>query len=77
MARTCIGLVAMEQGLKLDNDSGGPKADVGEFRRLVGRLLYLQDTRPNILHTLSMCEANLLSAHVNHTWMQLPVFYDI
>ncbi|KAK9050950.1 hypothetical protein SSX86_027575 [Deinandra increscens subsp. villosa] len=44
----------MEQSLKLDKDSGGPKVDASQYRRLVGRLLYLQATRPDIAYSVNV-----------------------
>ncbi|KAF5776249.1 putative RNA-directed DNA polymerase [Helianthus annuus] len=50
----------MEQGLKLDNCQESPKVDAQQYRRLIGRLLYLQATRPDIAYSV-----NLLSQFVS------------
>ncbi|KAI3776447.1 hypothetical protein L1987_46232 [Smallanthus sonchifolius] len=49
----------MEQGLKLDKGENDERVDAGQYRRLVGRLLYLQATRPDIAYSV-----NLLSQFV-------------
>ncbi|XP_022004669.1 secreted RxLR effector protein 161-like [Helianthus annuus] len=49
----------MEQTLKLDRAEEEPKVDAGQYRRLIGRLLYLQATRPDISFSV-----NLLSQFV-------------
>ncbi|KAK9064838.1 hypothetical protein SSX86_016220 [Deinandra increscens subsp. villosa] len=50
----------MEQHLKLDKCLESHKTDSTQYRRLIGRLLYLQTTRPNIAYS-----ANLLSQFVS------------
>nr|GEW93844.1 putative NB-ARC [Tanacetum cinerariifolium] len=49
----------MEQGLKLDQSDAEERVDAGQYRRLIGRLLYLQATRPDIAYSV-----NLLSQFV-------------
>lgn len=49
----------MEQGLKLDKSDAEERVDAGQYRRLIGRLLYLQATRPDITYSV-----NLLSQFV-------------
>ncbi|KAL4586016.1 hypothetical protein LXL04_010646 [Taraxacum kok-saghyz] len=44
----------MEQNLQLDRCSSSPKIDASRYRRLVGRLLYLQATRPDIAYSVNM-----------------------
>ncbi|KAI3766949.1 hypothetical protein L2E82_17029 [Cichorium intybus] len=44
----------MEQNLKLDKDNEDPKVDASQYRRLVGRLLYLQATRPDIAYSVNV-----------------------
>lgn len=43
----------MDHHLKLQKDSGDPLADNTAYRRLVGRLLYLTHTRPDICFAVS------------------------
>nr|XP_043639756.1 uncharacterized mitochondrial protein AtMg00810-like [Erigeron canadensis] len=50
----------MEQNLKLDQCSEGHKVDATLYRRLIGRLLYLQATRPDIAYAV-----NILSQFVS------------
>ena len=38
----------MDYTLKLSKDSGQPLDDISGYRRLMGRLLYLTNTRPDI-----------------------------
>lgn len=44
----------MEQNLKLDQSDDSPQIDASQYRRLVGRLLYLQATRPDITYSVNM-----------------------
>lgn len=41
-------MVPMEQYLKFSKDGGLPLADPSMYRRLIGRLLYLTITQPNL-----------------------------
>ncbi|GJX35612.1 uncharacterized mitochondrial protein-like protein [Tanacetum coccineum] len=43
-----------EQNLILDKEDKEPKVDAGRYRRLVGRLLYLQTTRPDIAYSVNV-----------------------
>ncbi|XP_019161393.1 PREDICTED: uncharacterized protein LOC109158028 [Ipomoea nil] len=42
----------MAQGLKLSHDDGIPLTDPSCYRRLVGRMLYLTTTRPDIAYSV-------------------------
>ncbi|KAJ0860142.1 putative RNA-directed DNA polymerase [Helianthus annuus] len=58
----------MEQSLKLDHDEGGPRVDASQYRRLIGRLLYLQATRPDLAYSvnvLSQFVANPRQVHLD------------
>ncbi|KAK2980497.1 hypothetical protein RJ640_022499 [Escallonia rubra] len=44
----------MEQNLKLSNSTGAILSDPSPYRRLVGRLIYLTVTRPDIVHTVNI-----------------------
>ncbi|KAJ9561853.1 LOW QUALITY PROTEIN: hypothetical protein OSB04_007013 [Centaurea solstitialis] len=44
----------IEQNLKLDRADKEPKVDAGRYRRIVGRLLYLQATRPDITYSVNV-----------------------
>lgn len=44
----------MEQNLHLDKATDSSPVDTAQFRRLVGRLLYLQATRPDITYSVNM-----------------------
>lgn len=47
-------LFPMEQNLKLDQSSDNPQVDASQYMHLVGRLLYLQATRPEIAYSIDM-----------------------
>lgn len=58
----------IEQHLHLRPNNGTPLSDPAAYRRLVGRLLYLTVTRPDIqyaVNTLSQFMQNLHSAHLD------------
>lgn len=43
----------IDHHLKLSKESGEPFQDITEYRRLIGRLLYLTHTRPDIYFSVS------------------------
>ncbi|XP_043702588.1 uncharacterized mitochondrial protein AtMg00240-like [Telopea speciosissima] len=45
---------SMEQNLKLSDTSGPILSDPAPYRRLVGHLIHLTVTRPDIVHTINM-----------------------
>lgn len=58
----------IEQNLKLITDEKDPKVDAGSYRRLIGRLLYLQATRPDIaysVNTLSQFVSDPRQSHMD------------
>nr|XP_043614638.1 secreted RxLR effector protein 161-like [Erigeron canadensis] len=44
----------IDQKLKLDLDENGSKIDASSYRRLIGRVIYLQATRPDIAYTVNV-----------------------
>ncbi|KAJ0588916.1 putative RNA-directed DNA polymerase [Helianthus annuus] len=44
----------IEPNLKLDKGEDDPRVDANSYRRMVGRLLYLQATRPDIAYALNV-----------------------
>ena len=57
-----------DPSLKLHNDGALPYEDISSYRRLVGRLLYLNTTRPDITYITQQL-SQFLSAptHTHHT----------
>ncbi|KAK9047968.1 hypothetical protein SSX86_033070 [Deinandra increscens subsp. villosa] len=56
----------MEQNLKLGKGEEEDKVDSHQYRRLVGRLLYLQATRPAITYTVSVLSQFVTDPLQNH-----------
>ncbi|CAL8169320.1 unnamed protein product [Prunus armeniaca] len=44
----------MEINLKLSSNDGAPRADASMYRSIVGSLIYLSNTRPDIVHAVSV-----------------------
>ena len=44
----------LDQNLKLDADSGTDECEPTQYRQLIGSLIYLTITRPNLSHLLSL-----------------------
>lgn len=59
-------LFPMEQNLKLNNDDGELLHDPATYRRLVGRLIYLTITRPNIVHAVHILSQFMQSPRTTH-----------
>ncbi|CAH9115063.1 unnamed protein product [Cuscuta epithymum] len=56
----------MEQNLKLRPDDDSPPVDASSYRRLIGRLLYLTVTRPDIVYAVSQLSQFLNSPRQTH-----------
>lgn len=54
------------QGLKLSSDTGQPLQDVEPYRRLVGRLLYLILTRPDISYVIQHLSQFVSAPTISH-----------
>ena len=48
------GRTLVDPNTKLQANKGGQEVDKGRFQRLVGRLIYLSHTRPNISFAVSL-----------------------
>ncbi|KAK9048060.1 hypothetical protein SSX86_032977 [Deinandra increscens subsp. villosa] len=56
----------MEQNLKLNKGDEEPRVDESQYRRLVGRLLYLQATRPDIAYSVNVLSQFVSDPRQNH-----------
>lgn len=56
----------MEQNLKLQKDDDSPLANATQYRRLIGRLLYLTVTRPDIVYSVNQLSQFLSNPHQSH-----------
>ncbi|CAH9051730.1 unnamed protein product [Cuscuta epithymum] len=56
----------MEQNLKLCPDDDSPHVDASSYRRLIGRLLYLTVTRPDIVYSVSQLSQFLHNPRQTH-----------
>ncbi|GJY98317.1 putative RNA-directed DNA polymerase [Tanacetum coccineum] len=55
-----------EQNLILDKRDKEPKVDAGRYRRLIGRLLYLQATRPDIAYSVNVLSQFIADPRHSH-----------
>ncbi|XP_021971310.1 uncharacterized mitochondrial protein AtMg00810-like [Helianthus annuus] len=56
----------IEQGLKLDKGENEACVDASQYRRLAGRLLYLQATRPDITYSVNILSQFIADPRSNH-----------
>ncbi|XP_023728755.2 uncharacterized mitochondrial protein AtMg00810-like [Lactuca sativa] len=56
----------IEQNVKLDRGENEEKVDSRQYRRLVGRLLYLQATRPDITYSVNILSQFVADPRRNH-----------
>lgn len=56
----------IEQGLKLDKGESEPRVDASKDRWLIGRLLYLQATRPDITYSVNVLSQFVADPRNNH-----------
>ncbi|KAM0047832.1 putative RNA-directed DNA polymerase [Helianthus debilis subsp. tardiflorus] len=56
----------MEQNLKLGKGEEEQKVDASRYRKLVGRLLYLQATRPDITYSVNVLSQFVADPRQNH-----------
>ncbi|GJR54518.1 uncharacterized mitochondrial protein-like protein [Tanacetum coccineum] len=56
----------IEQGLKLDKGENEPSIDASPYRRLIGWLLYLQATRPDITYSVNVLSQFVADPRNNH-----------
>lgn len=56
-----------EQGTKLDKGEEEARVDAAQYRRLVGRLLYLQATRPDITYAVNVLSQFVTDPRRNHS----------
>ncbi|KAF5805700.1 putative RNA-directed DNA polymerase [Helianthus annuus] len=55
-----------EQGTKLDKGEKEARVDATQYRRLVGRLLYLQATRPDVTYAVNVLSQFVADPRKNH-----------
>nr|GEV63950.1 retrovirus-related Pol polyprotein from transposon TNT 1-94 [Tanacetum cinerariifolium] len=56
----------IEQGLKLDKGEHEATVDASQYRRLIGRLLYLQATRPDITYSVNVLSQFVADPRKSH-----------
>nr|GFB09121.1 hypothetical protein [Tanacetum cinerariifolium] len=55
-----------EQGTKLDKGEEEARVDATQYRRLVGRMLYLQATRPDVTYAVNVLSQFVSDPRQNH-----------
>ena len=61
-----LASLPMEQSTKLSSSIGEPVSDISQYRRLIGKLLYLTMTRPGICYLVHKFSQFLSSPKVRH-----------
>ncbi|KAI3511072.1 hypothetical protein L1887_18216 [Cichorium endivia] len=56
----------IEQNLKLDRGENEERVDASQYRRLIGRLLYLQATRPDVTYAVNALSQFVADPRQNH-----------
>ncbi|XP_022030950.1 uncharacterized mitochondrial protein AtMg00810-like [Helianthus annuus] len=56
----------VEQNFKIDQCLESPKTDAKQYRRLMGRLLYLRATRPDIAYSVNVLSQFVYDPRVDH-----------
>jgi hypothetical protein len=56
----------LDPAVKLHNDDSKPYADISQYRRLIGKLLYLTNTRPDICFATQQLSQFLSKPTINH-----------
>jgi hypothetical protein len=56
----------LDPAVKLYNDEGKPFEDISQYRRLIGKLLYLTNTRPDIAYATQQLSQFLYKPTVTH-----------
>lgn len=56
----------MDPKLKTSNFEGAPVSDTSQYRRLIGRLLYLTITRPDIAYAVNRLSQYVSNAKLPH-----------
>uniref|UniRef100_A0A2N9EIP0 Reverse transcriptase Ty1/copia-type domain-containing protein n=1 Tax=Fagus sylvatica TaxID=28930 RepID=A0A2N9EIP0_FAGSY len=64
----------MEQNHHLSIDTGAPVEDPAQYRRLVGRLIYLTITRPDITYSVHIFSQFMHDPHQGHLDVAMRVF---
>lgn len=65
----------MDQNIHLDDVEDATLVDAGQYRHLVGRLLYLQVTRPDITLAINMLSQFVSSPRKPHSVVAMRVLW--
>jgi len=63
-------LMPLQQNLKLQNDDGSKEVDATLYRQLVGSLIYLTTTKPNLAFTVSTL-SQFMSKPLESHWVEV------
>ena len=64
----------VEVGLKLIKEPGGKRVDSTLYKQIMGRLMYLTATRPDIMHAVSLISRYMESPRETHLLAAKRIF---
>ncbi|GJU86372.1 hypothetical protein Tco_1293918 [Tanacetum coccineum] len=73
-ASTPIGKLKPAQGMKMVKKEDGEEVDVHMYRSMIGSLMYLTSSRPNIMFAVCACARYQVNPKVSHLFVVKRIF---